>query len=564
MSAPVSLHRFVDDELLRAPLQVEQVIEGALDALRQGGPAAGPGQRMVADELARAIQASRRRLVEAYAGSLRDQAAAELATGRPAPAAGRHATGSLSLLGEEEIAVDVEISRAVEAVRSIAEHELRELQTFISALVGDMDVARDHNPLRTEASVRALWAAAQTLPGGKGFQIAFMRHASLPLAQVLRKSYAGACARLEAAGVEPAAYRTLILPAGERRARPQAGDTHAPHLAAIRETLPMPLDGPPDPAPTPSRQVPLERALDEAARLLDDVPEGAGHTEIGRLREAQRHHIGRSRASAVDHQLVELLSRLFDTLLASRALHPDTQLLISRLQAPVLRLALRDTSMLEDYDHPVWRLVDRLGFLGDTLPPPGIADRARAMTLAQSVVDHLIRQPGADEGAYQWAAGRIDALNQHRLEQRRAAAADQIEALGRLETRLDGDAVSPSTLSGALDLAQLDTVPSDLLSVDPPGMRDAPVGLEELGAGDWLRLFLGGRWVIAQLLWHGPLREVWLFGGTAADETWAVRGNALRTLMAEGLAERLRMRSLVRRAARKLLAQLQPPEREAA
>ena len=78
-------------------------------------------------------------------------------------------------------------------------------------------MAHDHNPFRAEVMARAVWAAAQALPLSRGHQIAFMRHASQPLAQVLRTSYAASTSRLEGMGVEPAAYRTLILPSGSRR-----------------------------------------------------------------------------------------------------------------------------------------------------------------------------------------------------------------------------------------------------------------------------------------------------------------------------------------------------------
>jgi hypothetical protein len=125
----------------------------------------------------------------------------------------------LSLVDEEEVAMDVQLSHCIEAIKSVAEYELRELQTYTSALVGDMDVARDHNPFRAETWARALWAASQALPMSRGHQVNFMRHASTPLAQLLRKQLCRVHVAAGSMGVEPAAYRTLILPAGSRRGR---------------------------------------------------------------------------------------------------------------------------------------------------------------------------------------------------------------------------------------------------------------------------------------------------------------------------------------------------------
>ena len=57
-----------------------------------------------------------------------------------------------------------------------------------------------------------------------------MRHASQPLAQLLRTSYAASTSRLEGMGVEPAAYRTLILPSGSRRGGRSVETTFSPDL----------------------------------------------------------------------------------------------------------------------------------------------------------------------------------------------------------------------------------------------------------------------------------------------------------------------------------------------
>ena len=141
---------------------------------------------------------------------------------------------------EDEIAADVETSHAIEAIKSIAEHELRELATYTSALAGDPDVSRDHNLFRAETFARGMWDAVQLLPLGKGYQARLMRFASNPMAQVLRKVYAGACARLESAGVVPALHRTLILPAGARTSRPsESWIGGSPTLHQLRATIPL-------------------------------------------------------------------------------------------------------------------------------------------------------------------------------------------------------------------------------------------------------------------------------------------------------------------------------------
>ena len=164
-----------------------------------------------------ALQAQRVRMSEYFLHSLRDQTTTELSRQTPRhtpPAVVRHLTlalapsPSLSLVDEQEVALDVQLSHTIEAIKSVADYELRELQTFVSALVGDMEMSRDHNPFRAETFARALWAASQALPLSRGHQVNFMQHAAPSLAQLLRTSYAATTARLESMGIEPKSYWT--------------------------------------------------------------------------------------------------------------------------------------------------------------------------------------------------------------------------------------------------------------------------------------------------------------------------------------------------------------------
>ena len=151
---------------------------------------------------------------------------------------------ALALVDEDEVAIEVELSHAIELVKSTAEYELRELQTFVAALVGDFDMSADHNPFRPATYARAVWSAAQALPLSRGHQILFMRQCAEPLAQVMRQAFAATTSRLESWGVEPAAYRTLILPSGSRRGARSA----ARASTAARPELPQRVLWPSEPA----------------------------------------------------------------------------------------------------------------------------------------------------------------------------------------------------------------------------------------------------------------------------------------------------------------------------
>jgi len=555
MPLPPALRSFVDDELMRAPLLIEKTLEATLEGLRRPSQALSATERTMAAELLSAAENQRLRAVGAYLAELRRHVASvEAPAGVPvATKVPAFATAALSLVDETEVAVDVVLSRAIEAVRSVAEAELRELRTFTSALAGD------HNPFGPEAQVRALWAAAQSLTPTLGFQVSFMRHASTPLASVLRKSYAGACARLESNGVEPAAYRTLILPAGARTDRRafdiDPAEDETPDLQVIRETMPVPLDAPSGSATE------FDHALREAGEHLRRLPASAGKTEFGRLREVQRSRLVERAASPVDQQLIELLSRLFDAIVADKRLPSDVQGLLSRLQASVLRVALRDSTTLDDHGHPVWLFMDRLAFSAETLPPAPDPERDRLLRHAQVLIEHLIGEATHDAALYRWALGRLAAYERNRHERRVAAAAGQFAALQAQDALLaTAEAATPASPS-TLDLQQLDTVPAELLNRAAPSTTQRPADsadwLAARTAGDWLRIFLQGSWVQTELLWTGAHGQLWLLAEGSSQRSWVVRRGALVALYEAALLDSLQPRSLLRSAARRVRRQIE-------
>lgn len=555
-NATASLQRFVDDELMRAPLLVDQVIEAAQEHIRKGLAGMMPRDRAVAADLLQKVMTHRQHILDYYIRSLREQVATDVARGGSAAAAPKKAL-SLSLVDEEEVSVDVEISHAIEAIRSVAEYELRELQTFVSALVGDMDMARDHNPFRPEVHARALWASAQALPLSRGYQLTFMRHASMALAQVLRKAFAGASSRLEASGLEPASYRTMILPSGSRGMhRPRSVEaTFSPDLGRIRDAIPVR-------EPTAPPRMSLDEVLTQIDAALHRLSPETDIDHHGRLREQQRQQLVDNAPTAVDQQQIEVLSRIFDAIVTDTTLAADVQLLISRLQSPFIRVALREPKTMDRDTHPAWRLVDRIAFLGEVLPDKGDPVRERSLRFVQGLIDHLVAEPEQNASLYQWACDRLGSHEQHVFEQRCRAAGREIASLQALEDRLAGSQTLPTTMHGALDLAQMDTVPAALIDAEParkPPATASQTWLQQRRPSEWVRMFMQGRWVHAQILWPGERGELWLFGDSASETTWAIRRRALLTLHGENLLALVEQRSLMRDAAKRVIRRLARP-----
>lgn len=528
---PLLFLQFIDDELLRAPMLFDQLIDAVADSVRRGMARMGNSQRMAMSDLLLALPAQRKRMADYLMHSLREQVQAEQA--RQAPKADKKSDKpqALALVDDASVAVDVELSHSIAAIKSVAEYEMRELQTYAAALVGDLGMSRDHNPFRPETWARAVWNSAQALPLSQGHQVAFMRYASEPLAQLLRTSYASTTSRLEGLGIEPAAYRTLILPSGSRRGGRSSETTYSPDLYRMSETMPAPLENRVSGGP------------------VSGGPASPPRTGIG---QEQWGEIARDTPQRADRQAIELVSRLFEAMLSDQRVPQDVTVLLSRLHVPAMRLALSDRKLLDQNKHPLWRFINQLVFSAEMSPDNADPERAILLKVAQATIEQLASEPVQNSGLYAWALERLDAFLDKRLTRRLASVSSQVGSLQKLEDRLVDNQPVPSTMSGPLDGHQLDTVPADL--VDTPAQaaaqgQDADVWLDRLKTGVWVRMFFKGRWLRAQLLWPGARRQFFLFGDGASDETWAVRASALRLMHSNGLIKSLKQRSIVGSAA---------------
>lgn len=538
LSSPPSaaLQRFVDEELLRAPLVMDLAMQEFGENLRRGPGQAGAGERQAAADLLMRLQSHRPRVIDRYVSSLREQIRAELAPKAPPvkPLEPAKARAVLSLVEDDEVVIDVAISHTIEAIKSEAEAELRELLPYISALAGDKEVRADHNPLRPEVHARALWAAAQALPLSRGHQLHFLRQIAMPMAASLRKTYASACARLESEGVEPAAYRTVIPPAGPRTARAASAGELADHLSQLR-------------------QVVAQAAAGMAALVVERRGRRGSAGDGGEQLPAA------ARLEAVvdpDKPMSDLVLRLFEMVLADRRLPADLRPTLARLQPFVVRAALRDPTLIHQHDRGVWRFVDVLVHEATVYPGSEGSARESLLRFANAVVDQVAQETDQTEQLYAWAIERMQRFAQKRLSDRCAAAEEQIVTMQALEDRLSSNEASVSTLHGAMDATQLDTVPAALLDAPahpPPTAAAQAKWLAALRAGQWLRLFHRGAWINAQLLWPGDRGEIWMFSDGRHEDPWAMRRSALLMLQNEGLAEVIEPRSVIGDAAERML-----------
>jgi len=552
---------FVEDELARAPALGEQVLQTVIDRSQAAGTARSARDRQLEHDVVRGLAQYRPAIVLRFADALREQAQAELAKmGRTPPAAAKGQSAApklmLSLLDDDEVLADVELSRTVEAINSVAEYELRELRAFTAALVGEESVTGEANPLHAETYANALWAAARALPLSRDHHMAFMRLAAMPLAQSLRLACAAACTRLESQGIEPSMYRTIVRATGSHVVRPGAREEPpAADLHDLLDSMPVPLDAP------SSKAAPLEEVLLRADEMLRLLPDSAGPRVRAQALGAQHARLLGSAASRVDQQMIELLSRLFDAILSDPRVRPAVQVLLSRLHGSVLRVALREPATLDTYSHPVWLFMDRLAFQSENHGGEHDPALAEALRHAQTLIDHIVREPVQDAALYQWAVQRLQAQEQERFDKSLQAAVTKIEMLERFGNSGKPAAASRAAAQPALDVGSMDTVPADLLDSGESPPDAAAEWLRECPPGQWLQIFLQGHWRTAQLLWRSSGGDLWLLADAAGDNlTWAVREAAVEHLYGEQLLLPLAPRSLVQSAADNVLRDMIAPD----
>jgi hypothetical protein len=518
MALRVSLADFIEEELLRAPLTFDAVIDAVYEQWRQTLVVAGRD----GGEVARMLQLHRGSFL---AAALRTLRLAAQRSGKEAPAAAPPNASAarrreLSLVDEVDIVADLETGRCSERIQSEAEAELREMRAYTSALVGDHAVSRETNPFRPEHFALALWEGCQALPSLPAVRLDAYRRAAAPLVRGVRISLSAACQRLAAQGITPATYRTLVFAPTSTAQTPERVHSPPENLISLRDSMLGGLDA------ATTRRIAAERERRPLA-----------HEAAAAAREA-------------DPQLALLMHRLYDEIGAEGGVPPEVVALLGELRPAFERIAGYDEAMVDRFDHPVWRFIDRLAFTVAATPP---AERARLLGLGRNLIAHLAAEPTPDATRFAWAVDKLEAQDRQSVALAVHAASADIRRLMQAQAAApSATAVSSGPLEEqlALDVESLDTVPGNMLAAPSASGEDGRNMLTRIVPGDRWRIFLQGEWRSLQLLWsHG---DVWLLRDLAGGLKWALRAAAIERLITERLAIPLRMRSLVRRAAERM------------
>lgn len=388
MSAAPTLYTLLEEALTRVPSLSRQLLESTHDALEaraQYFPLLDGWRRLrgrfTADfeaALLPLLQAARRGEdpLQRRAGSL----------------------DALSLVDEQQALQDVAIAHVIHTVEDLCKPELHQLTNFFAALRGTARARKNDNPLRPALFAQALHQSLSGAGLDPQRRYELMQVAATPLARGLQRIYSALCAQLSAA--------ELSQMVASHAATPE--DANARLRLARLHAEPATFDG-------------LARRVQEHnTRPLPLVPLSGG---------------GAAKPAFLSGTGPDMLSRLYDQILADPRLLPPVKALLARLQVAVVRLARSDTTLLRRQDHPTWQLLNRVAAHGMAFERAD-DERLQAFLRFMDVeLQLLIDTPAPSAALFEQVLARVEQHLRQQAQQRSESSAVALAALEREQLR---------------------------------------------------------------------------------------------------------------------------------
>ena len=301
---------------------------------------------------------------------------------------------SLSLVDDSEMDAQISIDRMGMEIGFGCEWELRDLDGYVSALLGQADSPLERNPLRPEIVAQATVRGIAAVSEREEIRTVLMAELSRSLAALLPAAYAAVVADLRHAGVQPLGMAVRNRPSGAAGGTDTTQEASTVGTAHGDETTgrpgitrqggyrPSTHSGPPGGhGGTPIGHVD-PGLMSLMRRLNQGEPGGRGAagagTAYGEARDggsaytspppnvilAHREELRQASRGALDHMVIDVIGFMFDQILADPKVPPQLARQIARLQMPVLRAALGDPEFFASRRHPVRRFVNRIASLG--------------------------------------------------------------------------------------------------------------------------------------------------------------------------------------------------------
>lgn len=400
----------------------------------------------------------------------------------------------LSLIDDEVVVHQIEVGRLTERMRDANEESIGRLNVMISQLHGQSEAKERENPFRPYLLARALYEAIRTTANDEAKSKVLFAHLSNAMAQHLPGFYASIREVFESSGISGRFQAQRSRAAHNQRyfgapSDPNAMPAHLsarvmPGLQRVLENLqggpavaagantgssgfpPISLDAGEQPASvqdflrtmfTPSRAFVLGTGR---GRALGNDATGGGTgasvsplaAQLGRFQNMAvrgeaigdagtadqlrlsilREQMSLDNASVRERMTIDVVALLFEFILEDDQVTPELRQHIGRLQIPVLKAAVLDTSLMSDERHPARQLLNRLSSAAVSVDPATATGKKLAAEIKRAV-DKVLAEFQSDTAVFSDALAAFEEFLADYLQEDDSHTTRGIEAIEHAE-----------------------------------------------------------------------------------------------------------------------------------
>lgn len=453
MTAPSARHAVLQSALQRVKQVARMAAERCVDSLGLSALSAAGGKSRD-DYLSAQFELNRHipDFLRAFGETLDGRVEKALRETTETPSTlGKLSWQSLSLVDDEQVEAQVLADRFSLGVLHDSEWELRELDAYMASVLRLAQPESDRNPLRPESVGLALVAGVEAVSPRAELRKVLIAELGRTLTGLMRTAYADIVGDLRDAGFQPLSLTlrstrsTMPGPFGPSEptsfndSTTLPGPTSSTRGGALASEAPGPGAGR---GTTFGAVDPQMMALIRRLAFLPDSgggatgfgasqPGGIGGMSMGagarqaplpNLIVAHREELRQVATAPLDHMVIDVVGSLFDQILSDPKVPPQMARQIARLQLPVLRVALGDSTFFSSRRHPVRRFVNRIASLACAFDELSAGPGKAFLDLVRELVQDIVE---GDFDQMQVYEGKLDALETFIAEQAQQEVREQ-------------------------------------------------------------------------------------------------------------------------------------------
>ncbi len=461
---------------------------------------------------------------------------------------------NITLMDDDSMQEDVEVSQLIQQIESKAEWEIRDLNSRMSALKGTGVLDPLDNPMRPELFGRSLQRAVHAVPVGGEERMVLLRSFGSALSSALKDTYSSYSRKLQARNVQPMQYgvrssrntlsaqtiqavQAALAQGGQQATVAHAASATTPVAFVASTNVSGSVFQPPVGAEHLQGYSPeqIERLMRGAqtsftppqvstGAMQDGGPSsffGSGSNDVlrGLLHQVVlanatqttdtssnnlithfRDDLVAAAQRPIERLTIDVVAMMFDHILADVRLLMPVKAALGRLQIPVLRMALSDATLFSSRQHPTRRLINRVASYSLGYTQEADPNFALFLGVVNAEVEKLASDESEEPAHYTHALENIELV---------------ITQINQDSTRASEEAVK------MLERAELRTVMRNSI------VHHLATALASVEVDDYLRDFMRVQWplvLVECIMQHGEeADQTRLLKQAASDLIWSVQ-----------------------------------------